>query len=791
MKLKLKPVVIFSLLCVSLWAKNVLPDDPQWEVVSADPGVFRRADGLVTLDVRNSRRDAVIKTHDFPVRKLQNYRFEAQVRRLSGDMPFSLNLLWIGEAGENLGIEYNLMGKLFGRAWEPYVVEAIAPEKAVRARVVISLRSGWGAEFKDFRLLETVPVGLRVAADLYAAQAKKEQWPLIVRIENRGDAVLQSGEARISLPAGVSAAQSLSFPVGRLAYQGVFHRELTLSGIPDDPDGKLTCDIIGEVEGKPVNVVSTTKVFSTVAKESAVNSAALPMPVLPKSGIQLGCYYFPVMVDWDRNNWGVRSVGYLEPLLGYYDEARPEVADWHIYWAVTHGIQYFVFDWYWNQGMDFLNDALEKGFLKSRFKNQMKFCIDWCAEGHCAQFKMEDLSAPAMLDFTKILCERYFVHSNYLTVDGKPVVFFHTPTKLITEHGGWEGCREVLDKMRGLARSHGHQGIYFVAVQNGTPFLLDFQKGGFDATAPYAYGFRDVAKTKDERGLMLSYEAAIPRHVESFSRAQREAHARGLDYIPSAWAGWDDYARSRYTSVRTPGNTPAAFRQMLEVLPQYVEPTHKLALIEAWNEWGEGGAIEPGIQYRFAHLSAVRDTLTDARGPYEIFVPTAEEVARYDTPITHDEVYEIYEKRYGAQFKFSQGLILDFAQDRQSLYLRPVGAVRNLTIEKGAESADLLAPDSGFASPPCLNLPASAVAGLKIRMKLTAGSSARLDWITDEKPNWPEAFSRQFPVKADGKFHEYTIMLSGDPGWHGVIRQFRLYPSEQISAVEIDDLRTF
>jgi len=779
------------LLGTSVSAKDVFPTDPKWAVANGDAAAFQPTDELLRLDAQASLPGVTVKTRDFKVDALQHYRFAVQVHRLKGDMPFRLNLQWISKDGRYLHEEYNLMGNLIGTDWEPYTIEAIAPEQAGFARVSITLPGGWGAEFKKFQCLEIDPVGLRVAADLYAAQAQEGEWPLIVRIENRGDTVLRSAEVQIELPEGVHTKDEMNFRIGRLAYEGVERRELHLFGLPVDMTAKIRCKISATVGSERVAIISETPVFITQAKEIATTAAQLPEPVLPASDLRLGCFYFPVMLDWNRNNWGVRPVDYLEPLLGYYDEARPEVADWHIYWAVTHGIQFFVFDWYWNQGMDFLNDALDKGFLQSRFKDKMKFCIDWCSEGHGIAYKMEDMSTPSMLGFMKVLCDRYFIHDNYLRVDGKPVVFLHTPTKLINTQGGWEGCRKVLDEMRALARSYGHKGVYFVAVLSNTPYLHDFQKGGFDATAPYAYGFRDVKQTKDERGIMISYEATVPRHDESFGTAQKEAHARGLDYIPTAWVGWDDYARSRTTSARTPGNTPAVFRHMLEMLPNYVEKDHKLALIEAWNEWGEGGEIEPGIQYRFGRLSAVRDVLTHARGPYDVFVPTAAEVTRFDTTVTHDDLYELYEKRYGAQFDFSKGLTLDFEQGRQSLYLRPIGDVRNLEMTNGLERAEILTADAGFISPPYLGLSAASVDGLKIRMKVNAGLTARLYWITDEIFEWSEACATHFPVTADSEFHDYILTLEGAPGWKGSVRQFRFHPSDAPGAVEIDKFQTF
>jgi hypothetical protein len=47
----------------------------------------------------------------------------------------------------------------------------------------------------------------------------------------------------------------------------------------------------------------------------------------------------------------------------------------------------------------------------------------------------------------------------------------------------------------------------------------------------------------------------------------------------------------------------------------------KLVLIEAWNEPGEGAAIEPHRQWGFAHLDAVRRVFSRAGGPHRDLTP--------------------------------------------------------------------------------------------------------------------------------------------------------------------------
>ncbi len=61
----------------------------------------------------------------------------------------------------------------------------------------------------------------------------------------------------------------------------------------------------------------------------------------------------------------------------------------------------------------------------------MEFAVNWCTENHAAEFKPESFSDEALADAMTILCDKYFSQPNYLKVDGKPVVFLHTPIKII------------------------------------------------------------------------------------------------------------------------------------------------------------------------------------------------------------------------------------------------------------------------------------------------------------------------------------------------------------------------
>ena len=55
-----------------------------------------------------------------------------------------------------------------------------------------------------------------------------------------------------------------------------------------------------------------------------------------------------------------------KPLWGYVDEADPAVMEMEIEAAAEHGVNVFIYDWYWFDGMPYLENCLNDGFLKAK-----------------------------------------------------------------------------------------------------------------------------------------------------------------------------------------------------------------------------------------------------------------------------------------------------------------------------------------------------------------------------------------------------------------------------------------
>lgn len=61
------------------------------------------------------------------------------------------------------------------------------------------------------------------------------------------------------------------------------------------------------------------------------------------------------------------------PLWGYVNEADRYVMEMEIAAAADHGVNVFIYDWYWYDGLPFLEACLNDGFLKAGNNERMKF----------------------------------------------------------------------------------------------------------------------------------------------------------------------------------------------------------------------------------------------------------------------------------------------------------------------------------------------------------------------------------------------------------------------------------
>jgi Glycosyltransferase WbsX len=332
------------------------------------------------------------------------------------------------------------------------------------------------------------------------------------------------------------------------------------------------------------------------------HSVPPPQPVSTEP-YRVGAYYFPGWNAYDR--WQVLDK-YPErvPLLGYYQEGDPTVMDWHIKWALEHGISFFVFDWYWERGRRQLEHALHDGYLHARFRTLLKFCLLWANHNEPGSSSEEDLLA--VLDYW---IDRYFRRPEYLTLDGRPVVIIFSSRRLSRDLGT-EGVKRGFARLRERARAHGFPDLFLVAVTGPSdlPFREHLQRQkdeGYDATTGYNYPRAGMDPTAFRAG----YDSMIYGYRAIWSLI---AEIGVIDHIPVTEPGWDSRPWHGWKALVRTDREPGKFEQMLGNARAYVDRhpiqgQRKFVLVEAWNEFGEGEAIEPHCEWGFGYLEAVRN----------------------------------------------------------------------------------------------------------------------------------------------------------------------------------------
>ena len=66
-----------------------------------------------------------------------------------------------------------------------------------------------------------------------------------------------------------------------------------------------------------------------------------------------------------------------KPLWGYVNEADKYVMEMQIEAAAEHGVNVFIYDWYWFDNRPFLEQCLNDGYLKARNNDKVKFYLMW------------------------------------------------------------------------------------------------------------------------------------------------------------------------------------------------------------------------------------------------------------------------------------------------------------------------------------------------------------------------------------------------------------------------------
>ncbi|MCK5737673.1 glycoside hydrolase family 99-like domain-containing protein, partial [bacterium] len=165
--------------------------------------------------------------------------------------------------------------------------------------------------------------------------------------------------------------------------------------------------------------------------------------------------------SWPRN-----------PKWGYLNEADKYVMEMQIDAAADHGVNVFIYDWYWYDRRPFLENCLNDGYLKARNNDKVKFYLMWAnhSADHLWDVRNSHIKnviwdgAVDRKEFEiigKRLIEKYFKHPSYYKINDKPAFMVFDVEALIRGLGGVKPAAMAFKWFRKHAVNEGLAGIHF------------------------------------------------------------------------------------------------------------------------------------------------------------------------------------------------------------------------------------------------------------------------------------------------------------------------------------------
>ncbi|MCE5187465.1 MAG: glycoside hydrolase family 99-like domain-containing protein [Planctomycetaceae bacterium] len=323
------------------------------------------------------------------------------------------------------------------------------------------------------------------------------------------------------------------------------------------------------------------------------------------------------------------------PLLGELDESLPSTWDVYNRLCKQSGIDVLIWDWYWYDGKPCLHEALEKGFLESSNRNDVKFACMWTNHPwfilyptkqtnnkrvYPPSYDAPDLSREECWRSFTYIISRYCHLENYWKIDGKPVICVWDARRLESKLGV-EGVKSLLADLNDFAKKSGLPGLHF----HVTGYAGDnMDKEGYQTVGSYN-PIDWAARRFQPKDIEFPDYGTVAADVAF--KIWDELHDQfKIPYIPSVGAGWDSTPRYIAPDVR-PENpnrdqwpactifsneNPASLKAFIQSSFVYLNKhpeVPRIVTIGCFNEWSEGHYLLPDNRFGYGMLDALAEAL--------------------------------------------------------------------------------------------------------------------------------------------------------------------------------------
>ncbi|MCR5703795.1 MAG: glycoside hydrolase family 99-like domain-containing protein [Eubacterium sp.] len=326
--------------------------------------------------------------------------------------------------------------------------------------------------------------------------------------------------------------------------------------------------------------------------------------------------------------------GHYQPRIplnnNYYDLSDVNVMRWQTKIAKEYGIYGFCVYHYWFHGHKLLEKPMEQ-YLNEK-DIDFPFCFCWANEHWTNAWVSSENKILIEQDFKdrddwKAHFEYFlpfFKDDRYIKENNKPFLVIYLPSII-------EPLDEMLEYWNQLAIENGFDGMEF-AYQHYMYYLDESKdKSSFDYGIEFEPNLSmNEIKPKSKATLELlkiKLSVFLQTKLHIYLKL-RKKNAEQIDYdavwdnvlrrepkndkmIPGAFVDWDNTPRKKEKGSLMVGASPEKFEVYFDKLIQKAQKKYKTdkIILFAWNEWAEGGYLEPDEKYGYGYLEAIRNVL--------------------------------------------------------------------------------------------------------------------------------------------------------------------------------------
>lgn len=344
--------------------------------------------------------------------------------------------------------------------------------------------------------------------------------------------------------------------------------------------------------------------------------------------------------EWDNMKKATALFnGHYQPRIpldnNYYNLLDDSVLEWQVNLANKYCVDAFCFYHYWFNGKKLLEKPLE------RFENlknlNKEYCICWANEAWTKAWvsKNDDVLYPQEYGNEKNWEEHFryllpfFKDERYIKDSGKPLFIIYRPELI-------ECLNDMLDYFDKRAKEEGFKGICFAYQQITFDLERDKDESRFSYNIEYepAYSMHDLSVNKRMYSLIYKVAKKIDAFsIKVFNKSLSSLYVnkvRTLSYdelwdkcinripkdkkhIAGVFVDWDNTPRRGKKGVVVVGANPQKFKKYLKLKKKKIEQlySNQYVFIFAWNEWAEGGYLEPDEKFKYGYLEAIKEVFDE------------------------------------------------------------------------------------------------------------------------------------------------------------------------------------